>query len=158
MATPPVMRQPINAPKLPAKAVNADDTAKNTADSRSNFFRPKRSAAHPATSEPIRQPSRAQLLAHPIERAVVSADGEMIRVEHLPGVVSGVSGGAAASEGSSFHAQRTEAERRIVLAALEKHGWQITRTAEALDLADHASLLKIMRRLGVQRPDSRVGG
>jgi transcriptional regulator with GAF, ATPase, and Fis domain len=38
-----------------------------------------------------------------------------------------------------------------VIAALEKHEWQITRTAEWLDLADHASLLKIMRRLGIQR-------
>jgi hypothetical protein len=27
----------------------------------------------------------------------------------------------------------------------------VTRTAEALDLADHASLLKIMRRLGLRR-------
>ena len=54
-------------------------------------------------------------------------------------------------EPGSFHAQRTEAERRIVLAALEKHDWQITRTAESLALADHASLLKIMRRLGIQR-------
>jgi transcriptional regulator with GAF, ATPase, and Fis domain len=51
----------------------------------------------------------------------------------------------------SFQEQRTSAERRIVLAALEKHEWHITRTAEALALADHASLLKIMRRLGIQR-------
>jgi DNA-binding NtrC family response regulator len=89
-------------------------------------------------------------LRNAIERALVNADGEVIRVEHLPPEVRGDSTAAPTADGS-FHAQRTEAERRIVLAALEKHDWQITRTAEALALADHASLLKVMRRLGIQR-------
>jgi DNA-binding NtrC family response regulator len=89
-------------------------------------------------------------LRNAIERAVVNADGEVIRVEHLPPEVRGDSTAAPTADGS-FHAQRTEAERRIVLAALEKHDWQITRTAESLALADHASLLKVMRRLGIQR-------
>ena len=53
---------------------------------------------------------------------------------------------------TSFQDQREEAERRIVIAALERNGWQITKTAAELELADHASLLKIMRRLGIQRP------
>jgi transcriptional regulator with GAF, ATPase, and Fis domain len=39
-----------------------------------------------------------------------------------------------------------------VVAALERNEWQVTRTAEDLGLADHASLLKIMRRLGIKRP------
>jgi len=90
-------------------------------------------------------------LRNAIERAVVNAGGEMIRAEHLPASVRGASEGASAGDGASFHAQRMDAERRIVLAALEKHDWQITRTAESLELADHASLLKIMRRLGIQR-------
>lgn len=95
-------------------------------------------------------------LRNAIERAVVNAEGETIRAEHLaPGLRSG-SASSGSSPGAmdgaeSFHAQRTDAERRIVLAALERHGWQITRTAAALELADHASLLKIMRRLGIQR-------
>jgi transcriptional regulator of acetoin/glycerol metabolism len=38
-----------------------------------------------------------------------------------------------------------------VLAALETHEWHITRTADALGLADHSSLLKIMRRHGLKR-------
>ena len=92
-------------------------------------------------------------LRNAIERAVVNADGEMIRSAHLPAPVRGDSSAPAESEANeaSFHAQRAAAERRIVLAALEKHDWQITRTAESLELADHASLLKIMRRLGIQR-------
>jgi DNA-binding NtrC family response regulator len=89
-------------------------------------------------------------LRNAMERAVVSAEGETIRASDLPADVRGAAK-AAASDETSFQAQRTEAERRIVLAALERHDWQITRTAEALSLADHASLLKIMRRLGIQR-------
>jgi DNA-binding NtrC family response regulator len=88
-------------------------------------------------------------LRNAIERAVVNADGEMIRAEHLPGEVSGTA--TVADDDASFTAQRAEAERRIVLAALEKHDGHVTRTAESLALADHASLLKIMRRLGIQR-------
>jgi DNA-binding NtrC family response regulator len=89
-------------------------------------------------------------LRNAIERSVVHADGEMIRAADLPASVRGEQG-SASTDGASFHAQREDAERRIVVAALEKHGWQITRTAESLELADHASLLKIMRRLGIQR-------
>jgi transcriptional regulator with GAF, ATPase, and Fis domain len=38
-----------------------------------------------------------------------------------------------------------------VAEALERNDWHITRTAAELGLADHASLLKIMRRLGLSR-------
>ena len=89
-------------------------------------------------------------LRNAIERAVVAAEGETIRAADLPAAVRGLAE-AASRAGDSFVAQRAESERRIVVAALEKHDWQITRTAESLSLADHASLLKIMRRLGIQR-------
>jgi two-component system nitrogen regulation response regulator NtrX len=92
-------------------------------------------------------------LRNAIERAVVNAEGDVIRFEHVAGSLGAAAPGAGRLEGEgSFHAQRTDAERRIVLAALERHDWHVTRTAEALELADHASLLKIMRRLGLQRP------
>ena len=54
--------------------------------------------------------------------------------------------------GETFQELKAEAERRIVIAALERHEWHVTRTAEALGLADHASLLKIMRRHSIRRP------
>ena len=46
---------------------------------------------------------------------------------------------------------KAQAERQILLAALETHDWHVTRTAEALGLADHSSLLKIMRRHGLSK-------
>jgi transcriptional regulator with GAF, ATPase, and Fis domain len=58
-----------------------------------------------------------------------------------------------ASSSRSFQALRAEAERQIVLAALHRNEWHVTRTAQELGLADHASLLKIMRRLNLRREE-----
>ena len=75
-----------------------------------------------------------------------------IRPEHVPPEIQEQSRPrAAAPRARSFHALRAEAERQIVVAALERNEWHITRTAEELGLADHASLLKIMRRLDLRR-------
>jgi DNA-binding NtrC family response regulator len=91
-------------------------------------------------------------LRNVIERLVLAAeDGEVIGAEEVPEEIGG--SGAAGQEGSdhSYHALKREAERRIVAEALERNGWHVTRTAEELGLADHASLLKIMRRLNLSR-------
>jgi DNA-binding NtrC family response regulator len=85
-----------------------------------------------------------------VERLVVTADGETIRGEHVPPEIRGQPTGGEAPR--TYQDQKTEAERGIILAALERHGWHVTKTAEALGLADHASLLKIMRRLDIRRP------
>ena len=45
-----------------------------------------------------------------------------------------------------------DAETRILKSALERNDWHITQTAKDLGLADHSSLLKIMRRHGLKRP------
>ena len=88
-------------------------------------------------------------LRNVLEQMVVATDGDVIRPEHLLADLSGAT--EVAPAGATYQEQKLEAERRIVVAALEAHDWHITRTAEALGLADHASLLKIMRRLGVER-------
>jgi two-component system nitrogen regulation response regulator NtrX len=92
-------------------------------------------------------------LRNVIERMVIAADGEVIGPEHVPAEVLEARPAGVRSDGS-FQALRAEAERRIVVAALERNAWHVTRTAQELGLADHASLLKIMRRLGVERPAS----
>ena len=87
-----------------------------------------------------------------IERMIIAADGEVLRAEHIPLEIQEQSKAPPpSSAGGGFQSLRTEAERQIVAAALERNGWHITRTAEELGLADHASLLKIMRRLGLRR-------
>ena len=51
----------------------------------------------------------------------------------------------------TLKALKAQAERQIVLAALDRNEWHITRTADALGLADHSSLLKVMRRHGLSK-------
>jgi two-component system, NtrC family, nitrogen regulation response regulator NtrX len=93
-------------------------------------------------------------LRNVIERMIIAADGEVLRAEHVPAdiLVAGRGTFPPASADRSFHRLRLEAERQIVVTALQRNEWHITRTAQDLGLADHASLLKIMRRLEVKKP------
>jgi DNA-binding NtrC family response regulator len=89
-------------------------------------------------------------LRNVLERMVIASDQVVLGADSVPAELrGGVQGGDHA--GGTFAEQKAEAERRIVLAALERNQWHVTRTASDLGLADHASLLKIMRRLGVER-------
>jgi two-component system, NtrC family, nitrogen regulation response regulator NtrX len=91
-------------------------------------------------------------LRNVIERMIIAADGDVLRAEHVPSDILERSRVPSRADGErSFQRLRLEAERQIVVAALERNEWHITRTAEELGLADHASLLKIMRRLEVRR-------
>jgi two-component system nitrogen regulation response regulator NtrX len=92
-------------------------------------------------------------LRNVIERMIIASDGDVIRAEHVPTDILERSRVPPRTDpgNRSFHRLRTEAERQIVITALERNEWHITRTAEELGLADHASLLKIMRRLEVRR-------
>jgi DNA-binding NtrC family response regulator len=89
-----------------------------------------------------------------VERMIIAADGEVIATEQMPAEIrppGGPATGTSANQG--FQELKAEAERRIIVSALERHDWHVTRTAQALGLADHASLLKIMRRHGIRRPE-----
>jgi two-component system nitrogen regulation response regulator NtrX len=94
-------------------------------------------------------------LRNMVERMIIAAEGDMITAEVVPAEIRG-SAGSTAAEAGTFHELKSEAERRIILTALERHDWHVTRTAEALGLADHASLLKIMRRHNIRRPGPAV--
>jgi two-component system, NtrC family, nitrogen regulation response regulator NtrX len=90
-------------------------------------------------------------LRNAVERMVIAADGDTIGPEHLPAQVRDDTPTAPVSNARTFLERKAEAERQIVLAALDRNDWHITRTAQDLGLADHASLLKIMRRHRVER-------
>ena len=93
-------------------------------------------------------------LRNVVERMIIAADGEVIAPAHLPADIRPAAGlPAPGSEPQGFQELKAEAERRIIVAALERNEWHVTRTAAALGLADHASLLKIMRRHGIRRPE-----
>ena len=96
-------------------------------------------------------------LRNAVERMIIAADGDTIGVDDVPADIrDGARAAAAPGPGrgepaTSFQALKAEAERQIIVAALERNNWHITQTARALGLADHASLLKIMRRHGINR-------
>jgi DNA-binding NtrC family response regulator len=88
-------------------------------------------------------------LRNVVERMIIATDGDAIGVEDIPTDIREGTGPHRAPTGTgptTFQALKAEAERQIILAALKHNDWHITRTAQALGLADHASLLKIMRR------------
>jgi DNA-binding NtrC family response regulator len=92
---------------------------------------------------------------------IAAHQADTITGEHVPADIATPAdrtdpAGAAASalagsNNATFQELKAEAERQIVLASLHRHDWHITETAAALGLADHASLLKIMRRHGISR-------
>ncbi len=88
-------------------------------------------------------------LRNVVERMIIAADGDVLRRDHIP--VEIVEQSRVLPGPRTFQALRAEAERQIVTAALERNGWHVSRTADELGLADHASLLKIMRRLNVKK-------
>jgi two-component system nitrogen regulation response regulator NtrX len=89
-----------------------------------------------------------------LERMLIASDAAVIGVDGVPPEIRGEDrddrAGAEARPGT-LKALKAQAERRIVLEALEQHDWHVTQAAEALGLTDHSSLLKIMRRHGLAR-------
>ena len=93
-------------------------------------------------------------LRNVVERMVIATDADTIGLDDVPAEIRNAGGSAEADAGAApttFHDLKAEAERQIIVTALEHNDWHITRTAHALGLADHASLLKIMRRHNISR-------
>ena len=89
-----------------------------------------------------------------LERMMIASDAAVIGAADVPPEVRGQEQDEAADPSAppgTLKALKAQAERQIVLGALDEHDWHITRTAAALGLADHSSLLKIMRRHGLTR-------
>jgi len=93
-------------------------------------------------------------LRNVLERMMIASDAAVITVAEVPPDIRGDDRDDAddpSAAPGTLKAMKAQAERQIVVAALEKHNWHVTKTAEALGLADHSSLLKIMRRHGLSR-------
>jgi DNA-binding NtrC family response regulator len=93
-----------------------------------------------------------------LERMMIASDADVIDATDVPPEVrrderDEPDDGVAVP--GTLRALRAQAERQILVSALEQHEWHVTRTAEALGLADHSSLLKIMRRHRLSRGTNR---
>jgi two-component system, NtrC family, nitrogen regulation response regulator NtrX len=83
-----------------------------------------------------------------LERMMIASDADTIGAADVPPDIRDERENAADSTAApgTLKALKAQAERQIILAALDQHDWHVTKTAEALGLADHSSLLKVMRR------------
>jgi two-component system nitrogen regulation response regulator NtrX len=94
-------------------------------------------------------------LRNVLERMAIATPADVLGPELVPADVR--NGGALGTAsrtggvGRTFVEQKAEAERQIIVAALERNDWHITKTAQELGLADHSSLIKIMKRHGIAR-------
>ena len=102
-------------------------------------------------------------LRNTIERMIIASDGPVLDLGHVPADLGSTGAGAtdtpavalpAHAADAGFQEQKRAAERAIVLRALDANEWKIGRTARALGLADHSSLIKIMNRLGIRRDEA----
>ncbi len=90
-------------------------------------------------------------LRNVIERMVIASDDDPLGLDAVPADIASARAAGQRGGGAGYQELKAEAERRIVTDALARHDGHVSKTAEALGLADHASLLKIMRRLGIRR-------
>ena len=67
-------------------------------------------------------------LRNVVERMIIGTDGDVIGPDQIPAEIRGESS-RASEGGGTFQALKAEAERRIVITALERHDWHVTRTA-----------------------------
>jgi len=89
---------------------------------------------------------------------LIASDASVIGAADVPPEIRGEErdeGADATAPPGTLKALKDRAERQIILGALENNDWHVTRTAEALGLSDHSSLLKIMRRHGLSRSGHR---
>jgi DNA-binding NtrC family response regulator len=89
-----------------------------------------------------------------LERMMIASDAAAIGAADVPPEIRSDErdeGTDASAPPGTLKARKAEAERQIVLGALDANDWHVTRTAESLGLSDHSSLLKIMRRHGLSR-------
>jgi len=90
-----------------------------------------------------------------VERMIIQADGETILPEHVPADIRSPRTRVTSATNKSYQDLKYEAERHILLQALEENDWHITNTARALDISNHSNLLKMMRRLEIERPENQ---
>jgi DNA-binding NtrC family response regulator len=100
-------------------------------------------------------PGNVRELRNAVERLAILCDGPEIGAGDVAAALPGSVAPAAPRreryrEGASFHELVEQAEREIILAALERNGENVAETARALGL-ERSHLYKKMRALGVKR-------
>ena len=142
---------------VPALAVHFIETA-----CRRNHVRPKRLAAE-AIDRLQRHdwPGNVRELRNAMERVAILASGETIESAALDFLVSPAGSIARAakpapeakpSEAAGLATEMERHERTVILEALERHHWRMTRAAQELGL-ERSHLYKRLKALGIAKPE-----
>jgi DNA-binding NtrC family response regulator len=118
-------------------------------------------AVAPAAMEGLRHyswPGNVRELESAILQAMVLAHDGVLRPEHLPGAVRQAEAGGITDPvprtkqelSDAWSRARCEVERRFLLAALQRNGWNVTRTAEETGYS-RRNLQLLMRKHGLDR-------
>ena len=102
-------------------------------------------------------PGNVRELRNLVERLAILCDGPEISGDDVAAVLPGARRPRADRfrEGASFHDLVEEAEREIILGALDAHDDHVAETARALGL-ERSHLYKKMRALGIKRGESET--
>jgi DNA-binding NtrC family response regulator len=103
-------------------------------------------------------PGNVRELRNLVERLVILCDGPEISSDDVASVLPGARRPRADRyrQGTSFHELVEEAEREVILGALDRHGDNVSDTARALGL-ERSHLYKKMRALGIRRGGGEGG-
>jgi two-component system nitrogen regulation response regulator NtrX len=93
-------------------------------------------------------PGNVRELRNLMERLVIMTPGDAIDAQDLPAFTSAAASGGNAQQRTLEEARRSF-ERDFLIARLREHGWNISRTAEAIGLA-RESLSRKIKRLAIE--------
>jgi len=101
-------------------------------------------------------PGNVRELRNIIERLVIMTPGKVITPDQVPDSIGGAAAGregqahrpGSAQEINSLREAREEFEREFIIQKLEEHGWNISRTAEAIEL-ERSNLYRKMKSYGI---------
>jgi DNA-binding NtrC family response regulator len=89
-----------------------------------------------------------------IERMIIQCDGDELKPIHIPSEIRRDNSISVRTGGKTFQELKKDSEKYIILNALRENDWHITNTAKSLGIANHSNLIKMMKRLGITRPDN----
>ncbi len=149
---------PITVPPLRERAEDIPLLVKHFADQfcRENNFRIKRFSA-PAMSviQRARWKGNVRELRNTIERVIIMTPGDLIDADDLPENLGVESRSAVAStasgKGGTLREFKETSERAFLVDKLREHGWNISKTAEAIE-TPRSNLYKKLEQYGI-RPE-----
>ncbi|HEU4535908.1 MAG TPA: sigma 54-interacting transcriptional regulator, partial [Polyangiaceae bacterium] len=146
---------PIRVPSLAERREDIGELARffcARACEQHNFPRLTLSAGALRAAEAAEWPGNVRQLAHAVEAATVRATGdrvEQIQRAHL--FPEDVSSESATATPPTFQAATRQFQKQLLLQALDDAEWNITETAQRLDLT-RTHVYNLIRAFGVERP------